>query len=233
MPYPPAPWTLKGAAAQTLHLVDIQRVRPFVPPELHIVPILPGKTLGVVYVASYGPGSLLTYNELIVAPALTRYRRSVGFWISHIYVDNPDSVDGGREIWGLPKELAEFTWDEGRQREVVVRQGEQRLCTMRYGAERRLWRQPIFLPVHSLLRADLLWFKGIVRARLGLGRGVLDVAPESPFAALRLGRGRLAYHVRDMHFVAHGPKVIGRAAARLGQFVGAKGHGGRGAEGDA
>jgi acetoacetate decarboxylase len=25
-------------------------------------------------------------------------------------VDNPDSVAGGREIWGLPKELAEFSW---------------------------------------------------------------------------------------------------------------------------
>ncbi len=73
MPYPPPPWTLKGGALQTLHLVDIQKVRPFVPPELHVVPILPGKTLGVVYLANYGAGSVLTYNELIVAPALTRY----------------------------------------------------------------------------------------------------------------------------------------------------------------
>lgn len=214
MPYPPPPWTLKGAASLTLHLVDIQRVRPFVPQELHIVPILPGKTLGVVYLANYGPGSVLTYNELIVAPALARYRRSFGFWISHIYVDDPDSMAGGREIWGLPKEMAQFTWDEGPRRQVVVRQGEQCLCTLRYGADRRLWRQPIVVPAHSLLQGDLLWFKGIVRARLGLGRGRLDVPPESPFAALGLGRGRLAYHLRDMHFVAHGPKVIGRSAAR-------------------
>lgn len=75
MTYPPAPWTLKGFAMQTLQLIDSAQARVFVPPELQIVCVLPGKTLGVMYVASYGPESVLTYNELIVVPALTRYRK--------------------------------------------------------------------------------------------------------------------------------------------------------------
>lgn len=214
MPYPPAPWTLQGGAVHTLHLVDIRRVRPFVPPELRIVPVLPGKTLGVVYLAAYGPGSVLRYNELIVAPALTRYRRSLGFWISHIYVDNADSIAGGRQIWGLPKEPAEFTWESGEQPQVVVRQGDRRLCTLRYSGPRRLWRQPIILPAHSLLQPHLLFFMGKLMARLGVGRGRLHIPPESPFAALGMGSGRLAYHLRDMHFVAYAPRVIGRSEAQ-------------------
>src|SRR5688572_23194128 len=128
MTYPSAPWTLKGFAVQTLQLVDTARARSFVPPDLDIVSVLPGKTLGVVYLASYGPESVLSYNELIVVPALTRYGKNVGFWISHIYVDHPDSMAGGREIWGLPKELAQFTWQMGEQNHVLVRQGEQVLC---------------------------------------------------------------------------------------------------------
>jgi acetoacetate decarboxylase len=70
MNYPPAPWQLRGNAIQTLNLVDIDRVRQFVPPELDIVAVLPGKTLGSIYISEYQIGSVLTYNELIVAPAL-------------------------------------------------------------------------------------------------------------------------------------------------------------------
>ena len=70
MNYPPAPWKLQGYATQTLNLVDIDRVRRFVPPELDIVAILPGKTIGSIYISEYQLGSVLTYNELIVAPAL-------------------------------------------------------------------------------------------------------------------------------------------------------------------
>jgi len=151
--------------------VDRARVRSLVPPDLDIISVLPGKTLGILYLASYGRGSVLAYNELIVVPALTRYRKNVGVWISHIYVDHPDSMAGGREIWGLPKELAQFTWYLDEQRHVLVRQAERVLCTLNYGSQRRLWRQPLFLPVLSMLGADLLAFKGRLSAQLGLGKG--------------------------------------------------------------
>ena len=48
-------------------------------------------------------GGTLAYHELIVfSHATTR-----GMVISHIYVDAEQSMHGGREIWGLPKELAD------------------------------------------------------------------------------------------------------------------------------
>jgi acetoacetate decarboxylase len=130
--YPPAPWKAKGFVVQTLRLIDVEKVRRFVPSELEIVSVLPGKTLGSVYIADYGPGSALEYNELIVAPALTRRGRTIRFWISHIYVDNRDSMAGGREIWGLPKEIAQFNWSQDR-REIEIRQEGRLLCSLRSG----------------------------------------------------------------------------------------------------
>ena len=62
MTYPSAPWRLKGFAVQTLHLVDSAQARSFVPPELDIVSVLPGKTLGVMYLASYEPGYFDKHN---------------------------------------------------------------------------------------------------------------------------------------------------------------------------
>lgn len=68
----------------------------------------PGWTFGGVYCAHYGAGSTLEYLELIVIPGLVRRGHRLGAWISHIYVDDAQSVAGGRSIWALPKELAEF-----------------------------------------------------------------------------------------------------------------------------
>lgn len=214
MTYPSAPWTLRGYAVQTVQLVDLAQARPFVPPDLVIVSVLPGRTLGGVYLSSYGPGSVLTYSELLVVPALTRYGRRLGFWISHIYVDHPDSRAGGREIWGLPKELAQFTWQAGEQSHVMVRQGEQVLCTLHYGPQRRLWGQRISQPVYSMFEGNLVSYKGTLAAQMGLGKGRVDIPSESPFAALGLARAAYTVHYNDMTFVAHAPRVIRHATTQ-------------------
>lgn len=214
MTYPAAPWTLKGFAVQTIRLVDTAKARPFVPPDLDIVSILPGKTLGLIYLASYAPGSALSYNELIVVPALTRHGKNVGFWISHIYVDHPDSMAGGRQIWGLPKEPAQFAWRLGETSEVQVNQGERILCSLHYARPLRLWRQPLFLPVLSKQGGSLLRFKGSLTARLGLGKGRMVIPDASPFAALGLAGSVRTCHYNEMTMVAHAPRIIGHAANR-------------------
>jgi acetoacetate decarboxylase len=216
MTYPPAPWTLQGFAVQTLRLVDTAKARPFIPPDLDIVPVLPGKTLGLMYLASHAPGSALSYNELIVVPALVRYGKNVGFWISHIYVDHPGSMAGGREIWGLPKELAQFDWRMGEESEVRVGQGERILCRLCYRRPLQLWRQPLFLPVLSELGGSLLRFKGSLNARLGLGKGRMIIPDDSPFAGIGLAGASCTYHYDSMAMVAHAPWII-RCADNVSQ----------------
>jgi acetoacetate decarboxylase len=212
MSYPPAPWTLCGSAVLTLQLLDSRAARAFVPPEIRVVSVLPGKTIACVYAAQYGSGSVLEYNELIVAAALTRLGRHYGFWISHIYVDSPDSQAGGRAIWGLPKELAQFTWRTGATNEVTVRQDDRVLCQMSYGARRWLWRLPVALPNLSTLGRDVLIYGGRWSGRVSLALTRLDVPSDSPFAALGLSQSGLPYHQQEMTFIASAPRAIGHTA---------------------
>jgi hypothetical protein len=74
---------------------------PPAPWRLHGELILILTRWGGVMLADY-QGGTLAYHELIV------FRP--GCVVAHIYVDSEQSLRGGREIWRLPKELADFTW---------------------------------------------------------------------------------------------------------------------------
>ncbi|MEG4209305.1 acetoacetate decarboxylase family protein [Microcoleus sp. S13_B4] len=215
MVYPPAPWNLQGYAVQTLQLVDVARVRPLVPSELEIVSLLPGKTLGGIYISSYGLGSVMQYNELIVVSAIANYAGKWGAWISHIYVDNPNSVAGGREIWGLPKELATFSWEGSDSVKaaplgyrVTVSQGNRPLCSLNYSKQTLALPLPFSGNVFSADRSNLLLFKGGLLSRIGLIKGEVEVAEESPFASLKFGHPLLTFGCEDMRLTVGAPEVV-------------------------
>lgn len=104
-PYPPAPW--RARAQCWVGLVRSDRAAAL-PTGLH--PLLGARTR-VVALVRYLPGSTLVYDELIIAtPALLGARP--GLAVDYIWVDSLAALWGGRRLWGLPKELADFTWDE-------------------------------------------------------------------------------------------------------------------------
>ncbi|MEH2117083.1 acetoacetate decarboxylase family protein [Nostoc sp.] len=207
MPYPQAPWTLQGYAIQTLHLVNIDRVRPLIPLELKILSVWPGKTLASVYLSNYQSGSVLEYSELIIAPALVNYQSKIGAWISHIYVDNADSVAGGREIWGLPKEPAEFTWEQGER--ITVHQENRKLCSLNYNRQNLAWRQWLSASTFSTKGADLLIFPAAFESILGLISSKLEIPAESPFSGIGLGQPWLTVRCEQMSLRVDAPKVVG------------------------
>lgn len=163
---------------------------------------LAGWTLGGILLARYGEGATLEYHELIVFSGLATAGARAGFVVSHIYVDSTASLRGGREIWGLPKELAEFGW---ARREVVVEQAGRLLVRA------RMRRRPGRLAVP--LVAPALGERG-GRALLATGSGVLrraapvlaalEVPAASPFAGLGLGgmRSGVAGERLDLLFPA-------------------------------
>lgn len=96
MTYPPAPWQMHGQLWLSLFRV---------PAGAH--PDRPAGVYGVALVKYESP-SPLTYAELLVArPVRTAGGRRVH--ITDIWVDSPDSRDGGRELWAIPKDLAGFS----------------------------------------------------------------------------------------------------------------------------
>jgi hypothetical protein len=207
MPYPQAPWTLQGYAIQTLHLVNVDRVRPLIPLELEIISVWPGKTLASVYLSNYGSGSVLEYSELIIAPAVVNYQSKIGGWVSHIYVDNADSVAGGREIWGLPKELAKFTWQQGNH--VTVYQENRKLCSLNYNQQSLAWRQWLTASAFSAKGSDLLIFPAEFESVLGLISSNLEIPAESPFSEIGLGQPWLTVRCEQMSLRIDAPKVVG------------------------
>lgn len=207
---PLPPWSLQGHAIQTVHLINIDRVRPLIPAELDIISVLPGKTIGGVYIASYGQESTLTYNELIVVSGLVHQSNKVGGWISHIYVDHPGSVAGGREFWGLPKELAQFTWETSKDNKISVQvsQDNTLLCHLNCQWQFPGWQQPLTVPVFSLLNSKLVMFEGQASFKHHLIGAQLDIPSESPFAPIEMGRAWLSFALEPLTLVAHAPRAV-------------------------
>jgi Acetoacetate decarboxylase (ADC) len=104
--YPPEPWDLRGQLHASAFLVPLSAVPVDLPPGCS--PIRLGR-FGIVGTAwvSYEPGGVLSYRELM-ATLLVRRGRKVLPTIVRIWVDSEASRDGGRALWGIPKELATF-----------------------------------------------------------------------------------------------------------------------------
>lgn len=208
MTYPSAPWHLNGKGFLTVNSLDIDRVRALIPAQLNIIPIFPGQTLGGVYVAQYGAGSTLEYNELIVVSGIVSYANRVGFWISHIYVDNPDSVAGGREIWGLPKQLARFNWDFQDQPQVEVYEDERHLCSLKCQWRSFGLQVPVGAPAFGMLDGNLLTFQAYGKINLNLTGIDLTIPSESSFAPLNIKQPLMSFYGSPLDVTIKSPSMI-------------------------
>ncbi|MEU4563260.1 acetoacetate decarboxylase family protein [Actinoplanes sp. NPDC023936] len=114
--YPPEPWHLRGQMYLSLFLVPRGKLSQL-PPVLRdtVRPITVGGrvVVGAAWV-SYEPGGVLHYRELLSA-VLVHERGRPRVSITDIWVDSVASREGGRRLWGIPKEMAEFQLDAGTE----------------------------------------------------------------------------------------------------------------------
>ena len=66
--------------------------------------------VGTVMLVDYDTSPVGPYQELLFIPGLFRFGDTTSFSISKIYVSTRDSVWNGRQNWGIPKELADFSF---------------------------------------------------------------------------------------------------------------------------
>ncbi|MFC0527607.1 acetoacetate decarboxylase family protein [Phytohabitans kaempferiae] len=104
--YPPEPWRLRGQMYVSLWSVPRAQLPPL-PPAVRPLTLAGRALVGTAWV-DYGPGGVLEYRELLSAVLVRRAARPL-VTITDIWVDSPASRDGGRELWGIPKELADLT----------------------------------------------------------------------------------------------------------------------------
>lgn len=157
--YPPEPWDLQGLGYVSLWSVP-ERVLPPLPPGVRPIPLF-GKAVVATGFVDYQPGGLLSYHEFLAA-TLVRHGRTPGLSITDIWVDSPVSRAGGRELWGIPKELADFEITHAPSFRGVARVGGELVAQARVVPRRGGVRLP--LP----LRATIWQALGAVVARTPL-----------------------------------------------------------------
>lgn len=103
---PPAPWHLTGSACVSLWRLPTSR--------------LPAPALGLEYASFAGQslvmtvwaaytGGTLVYDELaVVVPVRGQGMLAATGTVVNIWVDDPVSCAGGRTLWSIPKQMAEF-----------------------------------------------------------------------------------------------------------------------------
>ncbi len=83
--------------------------------------------LGTVMCVNYQTSNVGPYLELLFIPGVINLKTlnlakiKSGFTISKIYVSTRDSVENGINNWGIPKQLADFQWNELADNQVEVK----------------------------------------------------------------------------------------------------------------
>jgi hypothetical protein len=192
--FQPAPWTLHGEAIVGLKLVPGDIAQRLVPPDAKVVGVLPNRTLAILFLAQYRDSPVGEYRELIVAPALVRRNGRIGFWISHIHVDNYISLAAGRAIWALPKQMASMDWSAER---VSVSSSQLKLQAL-VTPTRVSIRLPFFGAAMSKYGLAERWFAVRGAARIGHARASVELAEDAGLAALGMGGTMTAFVCNQM-----------------------------------
>lgn len=232
------PWRLRsrGVVLVTFHWVETRRARAFVPPGMRILSLRPGRTVGALFLANYGPGSDLEYSELIASAATVLYRARPAAWVAALLVDQPASVIGGRELLGAPKYFAPFTRTAGARQGVTVGTQEDPICGIEYDRPHWLWHQRIRIaalhrdvrdgpgapassaPLSATLSTEgpgaaalapdalVVAHASELRGRIGWTRAAVNIPATSPLSPLGLGAPFLTLAGRDVDL------VLGQAA---------------------
>lgn len=198
MSYPPEPWHLRGQMYVSVWAVPRAHLPPLpaaLAAEVRPLTVAGRGLIGTAWV-DYGPGGVLEYRELLSAVLVRRARRPL-VSIVDIWVDSPASRDGGRALWGIPKELAEL--------DIPAPPGPARASGI---AEARLTLGPR-LPGRWPTRFSVVQARhdqakiSPVRARAAarLAKATWQVAPDGPLAYLAGRQPLLTVALRDFRMV--------------------------------
>ncbi|WP_433617964.1 acetoacetate decarboxylase family protein [Dactylosporangium sp. CA-139114] len=178
MGYPPEPWSLCGRMTVSVWAVPVAAAPPL-PVELRgavrVVRAGSRAFVGAAWV-DYRPGGDMSYRELLAA-VLVRAGIRPRVTISHIWVDSVDSRDGGRELWGIPKELAAL--------EITgTRASAGSIASAGFSAVRPLLRLPVRFRCTQVLHGRPRTTPVRATARCGTAKVGWDFAPDGPLGFL-------------------------------------------------
>jgi hypothetical protein len=197
VPYPPAPWRSTGQLWMGLFKTDV----PVQLPD-GLGHLLNPRWL-VVALVRYLEGTL-RYDELAVGP-LARRGAHIGVFTDHIWVNDLASLWGGRRIWGIPKEMADFAWD-GDTIRVTDAAGPIATLTVDRRASRLPW---IWMPVPGIGCLDGQWVLTVGRVKARLGKAGMRLHEWSPRFPYRLEeKPAFSFATRPFRMTVPPPKLL-------------------------
>ncbi|AXT85364.1 acetoacetate decarboxylase [Aeromicrobium sp. A1-2] len=175
--YPAEPWDLHGHAYIGMWLVPRSSAPAPHSPATRTVTIF-GRAIVAAAFFVYEEPSPLTYDE-IMTTVLVRQGWRPRVSITHIWVNSPASRDGGRDLWAIPKDLADF---EVAPHSSYAAQG---IGSLTIGRVRRLpWAIPSGFRIAQDRDGSLLVSRVTGRIRLGAGHGRWSFAADGPLGFL-------------------------------------------------
>ncbi|MFK3983833.1 acetoacetate decarboxylase family protein [Micromonospora sp. NPDC050397] len=205
MTYPAEPWDLRGQMYVSVWSVPHAELPPL-PEELTRVArrvTIGGRGLVGTAWAEYQPPGVLRYRELLAA-TLIRIGARPAVTVTGIWVDSEVSRAGGRELWGIPKELADLEMTAsagppgGRSITTTARAASRAIarCLIRPG--RRLpGRWPLRLLAAQPVDAEVRFTPARCRAVLTGATARWTVEPRGPLAYLAHRRPMFTVALRD------------------------------------
>jgi hypothetical protein len=197
--YPPEPWDLHGHGLVGVWLLPSGVAPPPPSPRTRALRIF-GRTVVAAAWFVYEEPSPLTYGE-VMSTLLVRHGARPRVSITHIWVDSPASMAGGRELWGIPKQLAAFEMSDpgGYVGAGYAADGIGRAVVG------RSWRLPFRAPVRFTVAQDVAGDLRVspVRgsARLSVVRARWWFDPDGPLALLSGRTPLLSLTCRPFHLV--------------------------------
>ncbi len=192
--YPPEPWDLHGHAYVGTWLVPRRHLPPPHSPASKPVTIFGRGIVGAAFFV-YEKPSPLTYEE-IMATVLVRHGWRLRVSITHIWVNSPASRDGGRELWAIPKELADF---DVTPHDSYSARG---IGSLTLGRVRRLpWQLPAGFRIAQNRSGSLQISPVAGRMRIGLGPARWTFAADGPLVFLHGRRPLLTLAVHPFRLL--------------------------------
>ena len=193
--YPSAPWTLSGNAH--LHLFGLRRDRlPAVPGDFRPI-VLGGHGFVVAGWVDYRAGSVPGYRELLAA-VVGRWRGRPTATVTRMWVDSDVSRRGGRELWGYPKEMAEFDVGIDPQGTASARDERGEIASGAFRAwVASPWRVRATGGTVQALGGETVAIHAVTAGRPVFGTGEFRPAPDGPLGFLAGARRVASFGLRD------------------------------------
>lgn len=195
--YPPPPWKLRGDLFGTVFRM---------PPDSIPLALLPqhldlrrpdGTSLLATAWVDYQAGSALTYREFMVTGIL-RLRPPLHGTILRIWVDSPESQAGGRQLWHIPKDLAEFDFTQNSTLATKLTVKGTELASYTYLERGQLSiRFPFCVTVVQEHTAGIRRTYSSWSAHPAWGRGEFSIPDDSELSFLNRGRPLAHLALRD------------------------------------